>query len=297
MIYKKTKGDYILDTFNYALLTALFLITFYPFWYVFVVSLNDPTDTIKGGLTLFPRILTFSSYGVIWRDKEFMSSINVTLARTLIGTPVTLLCTSMLAYVFTKKDLIGYSYFKKAFVFTMYFGGGLIPFYMVLKSINLIDNFLVYIIPSAIGVYYMILISAFMNELPKELEESATLDGANELYIFFKIIIPLSKPILATIALFVAINHWNSFFDAYLFTSKQSLKPLQVVIMNILNNYQTSSMMNSSSAIVNITQKNSITPDSIRMAATIVSTVPIILAYPFVQKYFVKGMMIGAVKA
>lgn len=298
MHYKKTKSDYIFEAFNYLFLTLVFAVTFYPFWYVFIVSVNDPIDTIKGGLTLFPRIPTLYSYGVILRDSTFTNSMAVTVLRTVIGTPITILCTSMLAWVFTKRELIGYKFFRRVFVFTMYFGGGIIPMYMTLKFFGLIDSFWVYIFPGAIGVYYMILITAFMSQLPKELEESAMLDGSNDLQIFFRIALPLSKPILATITLFVAINHWNAFFDSYLFTTSQHLKTLQAVMMNILNQYQTGSMMNAANAAANISnQQNTVTPDSIRMAATMVSTIPIIMVYPFVQKYFVQGIMLGAVKA
>ena len=298
MHYKKTKSDYIFEAFNYLFLTLVFAVTFYPFWYVFIVSVNDPIDTIKGGLTLFPRIPTLYSYGVILRDSTFTNSMAVTVLRTVIGTPITILCTSMLAWVFTKRELIGYKFFRRVFVFTMYFGGGIIPMYMTLKFFGLIDSFWVYIFPGAIGVYYMILITAFMSQLPKELEESAMLDGSNDLQIFFRIALPLSKPILATITLFVAINHWNAFFDSYLFTTSQHLKTLQAVRMNILNQYQTGSMMNAANAAANISnQQNTVTPDSIRMAATMVSTIPIIMVYPFVQKYFVQGIMLGAVKA
>ncbi|MEG2381311.1 MAG: carbohydrate ABC transporter permease [Oscillospiraceae bacterium] len=292
---KKTKGDYIIDGVIVLILIGVFVITFYPFWYVFIVSVNDPIDTMKGGLTLFPRTFTLNSYSVILQDKEFMSSMFVSVLRVIIGTPLSVLLTAMLAFVLSKKELVGYKFFRKLFVFTMYFGGGIIPTYMVYKTLGLIDNFWVYIIPSLIGVYNMILVNSFIGSLPGELEESAKIDGANDLTVFFKIILPLSKPIIATVALFVAINHWNSFFDSYLYTSKQSLKTLQAVMMNILNQYQTASLT-SSSAAAGAAKAQSTTPDSIRMAATMVSTIPIIMVYPFVQKYFVKGVMIGAVK-
>ncbi|MEG1442187.1 MAG: carbohydrate ABC transporter permease [Oscillospiraceae bacterium] len=292
---KKTKGDYIIDGVIVLILIGVFVITFYPFWYVFIVSVNDPIDTMKGGLTLFPRTFTLNSYSVILQDKEFMSSMFVSVLRVIIGTPLSVLLTAMLAFVLSKKELVGYKFFRKLFVFTMYFGGGIIPTYMVYKTLGLIDNFWVYIIPSLIGVYNMILVNSFIGSLPGELEESAKIDGANDLTVFFKIILPLSKPIIATVALFVAINHWNSFFDSYLYTSKQSLKTLQAVMMNILNQYQTASLT-SSSAAAGAAKAQSTTPDSIRMAATMVSTIPIIMVYPFVQKYFVKGVMMGAVK-
>lgn len=294
-LVKKSKLDIFFDIIIILCLVVVFIITFYPFWYVFIVSINDPIDTMKGGLTLFPRSFTLSSYGVILRDNDFMHSILVSVVRTVIGTPLAVLFTTMLAFVLSKRDLVGYKFLRKVFVFTMYFGGGIIPTYMIYKSLNLIDNFWVYIIPSLIGVYNMILVNSFINGLPSELEESATIDGANDLTVFFRIVMPLSKPIIATITLFVAIGHWNSFFDSYLYTSSQNLKTLQAVMMNILNQYQTANL-EASSAAASAVQNQSTTPDSIRMAATMVSTIPIIMLYPFVQKYFVKGIMVGAVK-
>lgn len=291
----KSKLDIFFDIIIILCLVAVFIITFYPFWYVFIVSINDPIDTMKGGLTLLPRSFTLSSYGVILRDNDFMHSILVSVARTVIGTPLAVLFTTMLAFVLSKRELVGYKFLRKLFVFTMYFGGGIIPTYMVYKSLGLINNFWVYIIPSLIGVYNMILVNSFINGLPRELEESATIDGANDLTVFFKIVLPLSKPIIATITLFVAIGHWNSFFDSYLYTTSQDLKTLQAVMMNILNQYQTANL-EASSAAASAVKNQATTPDSIRMAATMVSTIPIIMLYPFVQKYFVKGIMVGAVK-
>ena len=293
---KRTKSDIAMDTICVIFLTILFIITFYPFWYVFIASINDPMDTMKGGLSLLPRVLNFSAYGVIMKDKEFLNSMSASVLRVIIGTPLSVLFTSMLAYVLTKKELVAYKFWRKIFVFTMYFGGGIIPTYMVYKSLGLIDNFAVYIVPSIISVYYMILINSYMSQLPKELEESATIDGANDIVIFFRIIMPVSVPIIATIALFVAINHWNSFFDSYLYTSKQNLKTLQAVMMNILNQYQTASLTDTAGAAANAARRQATSSDSIRMTATIVSTIPIIMVYPFVQKYFVSGIMMGAVK-
>ena len=291
---KKTKIDMTYISFNYLILILLFILTAYPFWYIFVVSINDVTDTIKGGITFLPRQLNFSSYSVILSDKTFTNSIFVTVLRTVIGTPFTVLCTAMLAFVFTHKQLVGRKWLRKTFIFTMYFGGGIIPTYMVMQMLGLINSFWVYILPGAIGVYYMILISAYIDGLPKEIQESAKIDGANELQIFFKFILPLSLPIIATVSLFVAIGHWNSFFDCILYTTDLKLQTLQATMVNILNQYQTKELIDSAAA--SAAKQQSTTPDGIRMAATVVSTLPIIMLYPFVQKYFVKGIMLGSIK-
>ena len=292
---KKSKSDIIFEAIIVVFLICLFIVTFYPFWYVFIVSVNDPIDSMRGGISLLPRSFTLSSYAAILRDNDFIRSIGVSVARVIIGTPLAVLFTAMLAFVLSKKDLVGYKFWRKIFVFTMYFGGGTIPTYMVYRTLGLIDSFWVYIIPSLVGVYNMILINSFINGLPKELEESAKIDGANDLTVFFRIVLPLSKPIIATVTLFVAIGHWNSFFDSYLYTTSQNLKTLQAVMMNILNQYQTANL-EASSVAASAVQNKATSSDSIRMAATMISTIPIIMLYPFVQKYFVKGMMIGAVK-
>lgn len=264
----------------------------YPFWNIFIVSINDATDAMRGGLYLLPRKLSLTSYANILGRSTFQHSIIVTVARTLIGTPLAVLVTSALAYVLTRKDLVARKTLNLLFIFTMYFGGGMVPYYMVLKNLGLLDNFLVYILPGLLSVYNMILVRNYIEGMPEALFEAARIDGANDLTIFFRIVIPLAKPIIMTIALFVAITQWNSWFDAYLYTNSQSLKTMQSILVEILNQYQTSDA--GASAANQLSQ--SITPDSIRMAATMVTTIPIILVYPFIQKYFVKGIMLGSVK-
>ncbi|MGN0180108.1 MAG: carbohydrate ABC transporter permease [Monoglobaceae bacterium] len=286
----------VIDVIIYLFLFGVLIITFYPFWNVFIISINEPMDTMRGGLYLFPRELSAYSYKAILNNNEFVRSIGVTVLRVIVGTPLSVLLTAMAAYVLSKRDLVGYKVFRTLFIFTMYFGGGLLPFYMTLKTLHLIDSFWVYIFPCAINVFYMLLIVSSIDGLPKELEESAYLDGANDITVFFRIIMPLSKPVLATITLFVAINHWNSFFDSYYYTSKSSLKTLQAVMMKILNQYQTSEAVRDTAAMA-AQQQKTVTTDSVRMAATILSTVPIIMLYPFVQKYFVQGVMVGAIKS
>lgn len=294
----KNRSELSFSFVIYAILILLFIVTFYPFWQVFIISLNDAVDTVKGGLYFFPREFSIQSYITLLLDDNFTGSINVTVLRTLIGAPLAVLCTSMAAYTLSKRDLVGRRPIKLAFIFTMYFGGGLIPYYMILKSMHLIDKFGVYIFPNIINVFYMILVITYIESLPAELEESAKIDGANDIVIFFKIIMPLCMPILATIILFNAINQWNSWFDSFAFTSKRSLKTLQAMLVLILTQYDTQSMQNSFSARMSAAaNKGAVNADSIRMAATILATVPIILVYPFLQKYFVKGIMVGAVKA
>ena len=295
--YKKitrTPGEWVLDIVKVVFLAFVVVVTVYPFWNIFIISINDATDAIRGGLYFLPRKLSLSSYAEILGRSTFLASIKVSVARTLIGTPVAVLVTAMLAYPLSRKDLVGRKFWNLLFVFTMYFGGGLVPYYMVLKGIHMLNTFWVFIFPMMMSVYNMILIRSYIESMPDSLFEAAKIDGANDLVVFVKMVLPLSKPILMTVALFVAINQWNSWFDAYLYTSDQALKPMQSILVEILNQYQTGA--STSQAMSNAKAGVTVTPDSIRMAATMVATLPIIMVYPFVQKYFVKGIMLGAVK-
>ncbi|MBB3131027.1 putative aldouronate transport system permease protein [Paenibacillus rhizosphaerae] len=293
----KTVPEHLFDASLYVFLAIIFLATFYPFWNIFVISLNDATDTLKGGLYFWPRVPTFESYMTIFRNPEIWSAIKITVLRTVVGTAVSIFCISMLAYALSKRNLIGWKYFSFFFVFTMYFGGGLIPTYMVIKSVGLIDSFWVYIFPGLIGVFLMILVRTFIEQIPGEIEESSRIDGANDLQIFFRIIMPLCVPVLATIGLFLAIGHWNSWYDSYVYTYKPELKTLQAVLVKILNQFQTASMMSDAQQLAQSSKRIPVSSESIRMAVTMVATLPIILVYPFVQRYFVKGIMMGAIKS
>lgn len=290
----RTPGEWVLDIVKVVFLAFVVVVTVYPFWNIFIISINDATDAIRGGLYFLPRKLSLSSYAEILGRSTFLASIKVSVGRTLIGTPIAVLVTAMLAYPLSRKDLVGRKFWNLLFVFTMYFGGGLVPYYMVLKGIHMLNTFWVFIFPMMMSVYNMILIRSYIESMLDSLFEAAKIDGANDLVVFVKMVIPLSKPILMTVALFVAINQWNSWFDAYLYTSDQALKPMQSILVEILNQYQTGA--STSQAMSNAKAGVTVTPDSIRMAATMVATLPIIMVYPFVQKYFVKGIMLGAVK-
>ena len=291
-VKKLNASDLSLDILKVVFLAFAVIICIYPFWNIFIVSINDANDAMRGGLYLFPRKLSLTSYADILGRSTFQQSILVTVARTLIGTPLAVLVTSAAAYVLSYQELIARKQLNVIFIFTMYFGGGMVPYYMVLKNLGLLDNFLVFILPNLLSVYNMILVRNYVESMPGALFDAARIDGANDLIIFFKLVMPLAKPIIMTIALFVAISHWNSWFDAYLYTSSQELKTMQSILVEILNQYQTSDA--GASAANRMSQ--AITPDSIRMAATMVTTIPIIMIYPFIQKYFVKGIMLGSVK-
>lgn len=291
-----TAGKVVGNIVVYGFLGFIFLVTFIPFWYIFVLSINDATDTLRGGMLLFPRKPTFESYLTVFQNDEILKAMIITIARTLIGVPLTLANVALLAYVLSKKDLVHRRGINLFFVFTMYFSGGMIPTYMVIKMLGLIDNFWVFIFPGAMNIYWMILVRTYMEGLPRELFEAASCEGAGEFTQFKKVAVPLSKPVLVTILLFSAISHWNAWYDSYIYTYKPGLKTLQAVLVKILNQYQTEGMVSQAQQMANLAKRVPVDSESIRMTVTMVATLPIILVYPFLQKHFIKGMLLGAVK-
>ncbi len=281
----------------YAFLFMVFITTFLPFWNIAVLSFNEASDTRLGGFILWPRAFTTSSYSAVLSDPEIFNAAGVTILRTLIGVPLTVIVTTMMAYALSKRTLPGRRIISLFFVFSMYFSGGLIPSYMVIRSLGLIDRFWVFIFPGMANVFWMILVRTYMEGIPAEMEESAKIDGANDFIILIRITIPLCIPVLATITLFAAINHWNAWYDSYIYTYKASLKTLQAVLVKILNQYQTGDMLSAAQQMANEAKKLPVSSETIRMTVTMVATIPIILVYPFLQKYFIKGVMIGAVKS
>jgi putative aldouronate transport system permease protein len=296
MIRNHSLSDRLFDLMLTVFLGGVFLVTFYPFWNILVVSLNDATDAVRGGLYWWPREFTLDSYRTIFRNGELINSVKVTVLRTIIGTPLSVIVISMMAFALSKRDLIAWKWFNLFFIFTMYFGGGLIPTYMIVKSLGLIDSFWVFVFPGMIGVFLMILIRTYMEQLPAELEESAKMDGANDLQLYARVVMPLCVPVLATIALFVGIGHWNAWYDSYIYTYNPDLKTLQAVLVKILNQYQTGAMLSEAEQLANTNKRIPVSGESIRMAVTMVATIPVLLVYPFIQRYFVKGIMMGAIK-
>ncbi len=281
----------------YGSLTCLFIVTFYPFWNILVLSLNDAGDSMRGGLMLWPRAFTLDSYQAVFRNEEIFSAGRLTMIRTLIGVPLAVANTSLLAYGLSRHTLPGRKAITFFFVFTMYFSGGLIPSYMVIKSLGLIDKFWVFILPNMVNIFWMLLVRTYMEDLPKEMEESAKLDGANDILILVRIILPLCIPVLATITLFSAVSHWNAWYDSYVYTYKPELTTLSSVLVRILNQYQTGDMLSSAAQLASQSKRVPVSSESIRMTVTMVSTLPIFLVYPLLQKYFLKGLLIGAIKS
>lgn len=292
-------GDIAFDSINYLILIFIGLITLYPFLHVLAISLNDGMDSIKGGIGIVPRVLSVASYRMIFEHPQLLSAVGMSLARTVVGLTISMTFTTMLAYVLTKRYLVGYKFFNTIFVMAMFLGAGLIPTFMNYKSLHLNNTFWVYVIPGAVNIWNMTLLRNSFDTLPDSLEESARLDGANDFQIFYRIVLPLSGPILATISLFVAVQQWNAWQDTLYYTSNDSLVTLQYLLMTVIKQAEAGQMaaqrLHGLPTIAKRLGQN-VTPDSVKMAITMVATVPILCVYPFVQKYFVKGVMVGAIK-
>lgn len=278
------------DYFLVAVFLFLLLITLYPFLNVLAISFNDATDTIKNVNLIIPRKFTLSNYKYVFEEGGIVKPLFMSIAKTVVGTLAGVVCTAMLAYTLSRRDFVFHRLFTLIFVITMYVGGGMIPEYLlIMRTLKLGNNFLVYIIPGLIWVYNMILVRSFIDGLPPALQEAAQLDGANDFQIWYKVVMPLCTPVIATIALYYAVGQWNSFMDTYLYAKE--LPTLQYKLYEIMSQ---ATMQLDTHTTTNATQ--AVTPMAIRMAVTVVATVPIIVVYPFVQKYFVGGMTLGAVK-
>ena len=293
----KTKiQNRLIDTTIFIILMFVVLITLYPFWNALVISFNKGLDTAKGGITIWPRAFTLDNYRVVVVDPVFLRAIFISVARVAAGTTTSIFFTAMMAYGLSKSYLVGQKQLMKLSIITMYFGGGIIPLYLLIHSLGLIDTFSALFIPHLIGVYNVIVFRSFFLSLPASLEEAAKIDGCNHIQIFFKIVLQTSKPIIATLSLFHAVFLWNDYFNAGLYISNVSLLPVQNYLMNVINSSNYAEVMAQLKGGVGSYIKPTVTGKSLQMATLMVSTLPIILVYPFVQKYFVKGVMIGSIK-
>ncbi|RCX20484.1 carbohydrate ABC transporter membrane protein 2 (CUT1 family) [Fontibacillus phaseoli] len=295
---KDTLGDRIMMVFIYTFLILLAVSTLYPFLNALTVSFNQGLDTSKGGVTLWPRVFTLENYKIVFKDDRLMSGFLISVLRTVIGTASAILCTAIFSYGMSKKELMGRKYYMVMCIITMYFGGGLIPTFMLIRNIGLMNSFWVFIIPSLIGVWNMIIFRTFFQGLPSGLEESAKIDGCGNWGTLFRIVLPLSGPVIATLALFTAVSHWNEWFLAGIYISDQNKYPIQTILRQILLSNIVSEQAGSldASSLAHLQRAKTITSKSLSMATMIVATLPIICVYPFVQKYFVKGVLVGSLK-
>ncbi|MGG1635271.1 carbohydrate ABC transporter permease [Paenibacillus sp. FSL K6-3182] len=297
---RSSRGDLIFDICNYIFLTLLMVVTLYPFLNTAAVSLNNATDSIKGGIYLLPRIWTLDNYAYVLKEATIFHATLISILRTVIGTIATVFCSAMVAYTITRQEYVLRKFVTIAFILTMYFNGGLIPNFLLIRDLGLINNFWVYIFPGLIGVFNLIIIRSFIEGLPESILESARIDGAGDFKMFYSIVLPLCVPVLATVALFSAVYQWNQWFDVFLYNSSNiDLSTLQYELQKILQNSNASltakTAADAFSGAAN-SGGNSVTPLAVRATMTIVASLPIIMVYPFLQKYFVKGMTVGGVK-
>lgn len=281
------------DLLLYVIFGLMALVTIYPFYDVLIVSLSNTLASATWSPYLYPHVIDLTGYKTIMQDAYFFKSLGTTLFVTIVGTVLNMFLSVTGAYVLSKKRLMGRNFFLGAILFTMLFSGGLIPTYLVVSDLGLINSIWSMILPSMISTYYLIIMKNYFVGLPVSLEEAARIDGANELVVLVKIFLPISKPFMATFLLFYAVERWNEWWNAFLYISNKDIKPLQIYLRDILVNFnsqlttQAQSIM-SSKAIVFV--------QSIQMATIIITMLPIMCVYPFVQKYFVKGVMVGSIK-
>lgn len=269
------------------------LLCAYPFYYLLICTISDGKYVDLGKILLIPKGINFDSYKKVLQVKNLGNSALISLARVVIGTGLQLLVCSYAAYFFTKEKMWGRKFWYRMTIATMYFSAGMIPIYLNWRMLGLVNSFGIYVIPTMVNVYNMVLIKTSIESLPADLEESAYLDGAGYMTRLFRIVLPLQKPILATVGLFAIVNHWNDFFTTKLYITKPKLYTIQFLLYELLN--QVRSITEGGGEGIDLSQV-SITPMSVRMTMTAVVVIPIMCVYPFIQRYYVKGIMIGAVK-
>ena len=290
---KKSLSDRIFVICNTIFMIAFVVITLYPVLNTLAISFNDGTDALRGGIYLIPRKFTLKNYITVLQKDDLITGAIVTVARTVVGTLLALVSNAILAFVVSRKNFLFKKQLSLFWVITMYVNGGLIPTFLLFKGLHLTNSFWVYVIPGMVNAFNMLVIRTYMNGIPDSLEESAQLDGAGYTTIFTKIISPLCKPVYATVALFVAVGQWNSWFDAMLYNRmSDNLTTLQYELMKLLSSV--TNQGTSVEAMKNAT--GTVTPTSVRAAATILTMLPIICIYPFLQQYFVAGLTLGGVK-
>ena len=288
-MYRKSLGEKIFDIINTLGMLILALIMIFPFYYIFIYSISN-SQLVGSRLIFWPVGINFNAYRIVFDDVRIIRSIVISVLRVVTGPAMMIFVSAMAGYALTRNDLGGVKFLRKFFVFTMYMGAGIIPTYLLIKNLGLISSFWVYIIPQAVSVYNMILIKTYIESIPKGLEEAARIDGANDLKVFWRIIFPACTPIIAAVGLFSAVGHWNDFVDTQFYNNMNpELFTLQYYLYQILSSAE--SLAQAKSEI-----GKTVLPQSLKMAVTMITILPIALVYPFVQKYFAKGLLIGAVK-
>ena len=292
--WKETKYTKLFDVVNHIFLITFTIMMLYPLWDQFVISITDTSYQTIGSAFLWPEKVTLDAYKELFSDTKMLRGLGVSVLRVVVGTASTLFCTGLLAYVTTIKQFKGRTFLRRVYIFTMCFSGGLIPFYLLMISLKLNNTFWIYILPGLCSAYYMLLIASYIQNIPASLFEAARIDGCHELGIYVRLVLPICKPVFAAIAVYLAVGHWNSWFDVLIYNPSGAWDTLQVYLRRILLEAE------AFSRIQNVSQAEAaaraISGENLKAATTMAVTVPILIVYPFFQKYFISGITIGAVK-
>jgi putative aldouronate transport system permease protein len=294
LLSRKTKGDVLFDVLNYSFLTIGMLLILYPLYFVLIASFSDPNLIYSGAVWLYPKGFTLDGYERIFADRQIWVGYGNSLLYAIVGTIISVTVTLMAAYSLARRDLVGRNAVMWFFMFTMFFGGGLIPTYLLVKDLNMINTIWALVVPGAGSVFNIIIVRTFFQStIPDEMREAAFIDGCSNTRFFLRMVLPLSKPIIAVMVLYHVVGFWNGFFDAMIYLNEESKYPLQLVLRNILvQNQVNSSMMidvESYAAKLRVTEL-------IKYGVIIIASLPLLILYPFLQRYFVKGVMIGSIK-
>jgi len=297
---RRTAEDNVISVIIFVVMALVFILTVYPFYYCFILSFNEGINASIGGIYFWPRKFTLENYEQVFSNKQLIPAFGVSVMRTIVGTLLSVTFTGMVAFAVSHKYLIGRTLYTNMMIVAMYFGGGMIPYFILIKNLGLYNTFWVYIIPALFSIWNCILMMNFFRSIPDALEESARIDGANDLVIFFRIIVPVSMPIIATIMLFNGVGHWNDWYTTAFYTRDKGLRTASFILKELISKANLTSITGadntSTAARAADAAAQNYTAESLRMATMIVVVVPIICVYPFLQKYFVKGVMVGSIK-
>lgn len=290
-------SDRLFDIVNYTVFSLFAFVCVYPFYYIFINTISNNKISESGGVIWYPKGIHLQNYIDAFKIPGLGQAAFISISRTVIGTALTLIISAFLGYMFTRETMFKRRFWYRFVVATMYFNAGIIPWYLTMMNLGLTNNFLGYILPTLVSPFYIILAKTYIESTPKEIQEAAECDGAGVLTVFYKIMLPICKPILATIAIFSAVGHWNSFQDTLLLMTQEKYYTLQFILYRYLKSSQSlSAIVNATAGSAGAMLANTQTQTSIRMTVTIIVALPIMMIYPFFQRFFVKGIMIGAVK-
>jgi putative aldouronate transport system permease protein len=296
LLKNRSFDDLVFDIINFAVLLFSFIIVLYPLYFIVIASISSPDKIYAGEVWLWPKGVTFEGYQRIFRDPMIWIGYRNSIVYSVLGTAVSTTLILTAGYALSRKDLVGRNIFMAFFAFTMFFGGGLIPTYLVVRDLKLLNTIWAVVLPGAVGVWNLIIARTFFQiTIPNELREAAALDGANDIYFFLKIVLPLSTPLIAVMVLTHVVGNWNAFFDALIYITDEKLYPLQLVLRNILTQSEITAQANMLSDIESYAAQQRVA-EMIKFGMIVVASVPMLILYPFLQRYFVKGMMIGAIK-